>query len=109
MNKRYTAIIIFVIFAILLSAVFVTADSSDRKVVMVVIPGVSLQDLLSPDLPNIRKLIDESATGLMNSRTAGRPDGEEDRKIDPKYTPESGYLTLGAVYYHRAESISCFL
>lgn len=66
------------------------------KVVMVVLPAVSFEDLTSTDLPTIHKLIETGSVGLMNSRTAGRLDAKEDEYTDSKYAPESGYLTLGA-------------
>ena len=66
------------------------------KVVVVTMPAVSIEDLASADLPTIRRLMLEGAIGLMNSRTAGRLDAEEGDFVDPRYTPESGYATLGA-------------
>lgn len=69
---------------------------ASSKVVMVVLPAVSFEDLTSTDLPAIHKLIETGSVGLMNSRTAGRLDAKEGEYTDPKYTPESGYLTLGA-------------
>ena len=73
-----------------------TASKPSAKVVMVVLPAVSLEDLTSTNLPNIRKIMNTGAIGLMNSRTAGRPDDDESAYMDPKYAPESGYVTLGA-------------
>jgi hypothetical protein len=66
------------------------------KVVVVTMPAVSIEDLASADLPTIRRFMLEGAIGLMNSRTAGRLDAEEGDFVDPRYTPESGYATLGA-------------
>jgi len=66
------------------------------KVVMVVLPAVSVEDLASTDLPTIHKLMETGAVGLMNSRTAGRLDIPHGEYADSKYTPESGYLTIGA-------------
>ena len=66
------------------------------KVVMVVLPAVSFEDLNSADLPTIHKLIQTGSIGLMNARTGGRLDAEAGDYTDSKYTPESGYLTIGA-------------
>lgn len=82
----------------------VPAHAAPRpKVVMVVIPAVSLSDLASSDLPSFGKLMDRGSVGLMNSRTAGRMNPRTAGRIEteaesPKdsRTPESGYLTIGA-------------
>ena len=55
-----------------------------RKVVLVVMDGVTWEDCLCSRAPNLARLIREGAVGLMNTRTAGRP------------TREAAYLTLGA-------------
>ena len=55
------------------------------KVVMVVMPAASLRDLPSM-----------GAIGLMNSRTAGRLNLGTEEFTDGKYTPEAGYMTIGA-------------
>jgi len=72
------------------------APANPHKVVMIVLPAVSLTDIVSGDLPNLHKLIDHGAIGLMNARTAGRLDAKDgDYEIDG-YTPGSAYVTLGA-------------
>ena len=71
-------------------------QSHASKVVMVVLPAVSVEDLASTNLPTIHKLVETGSIGLMNSRTAGRLDVQPGEYADSKYTPESGYLTIGA-------------
>ncbi|MHB0999496.1 MAG: hypothetical protein ACYC27_09640 [Armatimonadota bacterium] len=107
MNKRYRTALLIISLA-LMTAVSVKAANPEapvstrhhtlnqKKVVMIVMPGMTMDDLVSPDLPNIRGLLDTGAIGLMNSRSAGQLDAEEDKSIDPKYAPESGYLTIGS-------------
>ena len=85
---------------VLLLTVFLMALAGQlhaaSKVVMVVLPAVSFEDLNSAGLPTIHKLIETGSVGLMNARTAGRLDIPEGERTNSKYTPESGYLTLGA-------------
>ena len=71
-------------------------QSHASKVVMVVLPAVSIEDLASTNLPTIHRLMETGSIGLMNSRTAGRLDIPDGEYADSKYTPESGYLTIGA-------------
>ena len=70
------------------------------KVVLLTIPGVTLDDLLafeSDPSSNINRIMHNGAIGLMNSRTAGRIlESPEAKNENPKYTPEAGYLTIGA-------------
>lgn len=66
------------------------------KVVMVVVPAVSLRDMASADLPNFGFLLDSGCVGLMNTRTAGRITTGNEDFTDGKYAPEAGYLTIGA-------------
>jgi len=74
-----------------------TRAAPSRKVVMAIVPAVSLNDLASKDLPNLRKLMNSGAVGLMNSRTAGRVQEEKlSESEDPRRASESGYLTIGA-------------
>lgn len=81
---------------ILLALLTVPAHAAPRsKVVMLVIPAVSLSDLASSDLPSFGMLMDRGSVGLMNSRTAGRIVAEAEIPNDNR-TPESGYLTIGA-------------
>jgi hypothetical protein len=66
------------------------------KVVLVVIPTLSLEDLSGGDMPNLHGLAGTSSVGLMNARTAGINDSDPGSFTDDMYTPESGYVTLGA-------------
>ncbi len=66
------------------------------KVVMVVIPAVSLRDMTSSNLPTFRGLAEHGCIGLMNSRTAGRINLGFEEFTDGKYAPEAGYMTIGA-------------
>lgn len=67
-----------------------------RKVVLIVLPAVSLDELAQSDLPNIHKLMNTGAVGLMNARTAGLINEDPGSFADSMYTPETGYVTLGA-------------
>ena len=96
--KRFSAYLLLLSLAVVACAAAppVSHSPDGRKVVMVVMPAVSLDDLTCTDLPTIRKLMATGSTGLMNSRTSGRLDPEAGSFTDPRYTPESGYVTLGA-------------
>ncbi len=59
------------------------ATNSDKKVVLIIIDRVSLNDYIKYDAKNIKKLINNGTVGLMNVRNA---DG---------YVDASGYLTFG--------------
>ncbi|MDI3281504.1 MAG: hypothetical protein QJR13_09060, partial [Bacillota bacterium] len=56
-----------------------------HKALLVLVPAAGLPDLIQASTPNLDRLLAErGAIGLLNTRTAGG------------YTPENGYLTLGA-------------
>ncbi|MHB1458078.1 MAG: hypothetical protein ACYC0V_14305 [Armatimonadota bacterium] len=104
MRKKLSlsTISVFALFLLLISNNTNSANDSvnNLKVVLLTIPGVTLDDLLAfkndPD-SNMNRIMHNGAIGLMNSRTAGRiPENPEAINENPKYTPESGYLTIGA-------------
>lgn len=69
----------------------ITASLQEKKVYMVVIDGLTLEDLNPASHTGFRKLLEQGAQGLMNCNTAG--DSSD---------PESTYITLGAGAHARA-------
>ena len=65
------------------------------KLVIVTIGGLSLEQLTSPNLPNIYKLIDAGAVGIMNIRPAAVR-GVSDEEIITGYSMGSCCATIGA-------------
>mgnify|MGYP005836958501 CR=1 FL=1 len=75
----------------------IVKSKTSKKVVVVVLPAVTIGDLMSTDLPNLQRLMRIGAMGLMNCRTAGRVLSKDNEGfINQRYTPESGYAVLGA-------------
>ncbi|MBI3947784.1 MAG: hypothetical protein HY321_17825 [Armatimonadetes bacterium] len=76
-----------------------------RIAVLVLIPAVSLDDLVSTPTEGIRSLLDTGAVGILNTRTGPSRAGRANRAIDSLVlhpeevrptTIEAGCLTLGA-------------
>lgn len=63
---------------------------------LVVMPALPPDALHSRHLTVMDDLCRRGAVALMNSRTGGRLDAEEGSFVDPRYAPESGYVTIGA-------------
>jgi len=76
-------VLIVAFFFIFLSILPVHAEEN-RKVVMIIIDKISLQDLNNTDLPNLQKLIRYGAIGLMNTNTGATKNASH------------SYLTIGA-------------
>lgn len=66
-----------------------SAQSKPRSVIVLVVPGLTAEDLTRPELPGLRALAANSAVGWMNTRTARVPGQTRDTK-------EAAYLTLGS-------------
>ncbi len=61
-----------------------TEARESRKVILIVIDGVGIEDLSHRDLIHLHGLIEKGAMGLMNTRTASR------------ISPTNNYLSIGA-------------
>lgn len=95
-HARVEALFLAIFLAIILLAMMAVppaaiaeeeADSSrtdSRKVVLVLIDGVSLEDLADSSLTNLHRLFTQGSVGLMNARPAGF------------FREGSSYLTIGA-------------
>jgi hypothetical protein len=59
-----------ILFLLLIITLTTTSAYATGKLVIVTIGGVSLDQLTSPNLPNISRLIDSGAVGIMNVRPA---------------------------------------
>lgn len=92
--------LLFAIFISLIvnNAYSANSTASPLKIVLLTIPGVTLDDLTASDSKSsIGEIMNNGAIGLMNSKTAGRIlEILEPRNENIKYTPEAGYLTIGA-------------
>jgi len=101
-SRRVLSLLSFAVFLAMVAGAAMTATLPLQghphagKVVMVVIPATSLQDFASNDLPTLHGLLDVGAVGLMNARTAGSLDYDPGEFSEGMYTPESGFVTLGA-------------
>ncbi|HXG24159.1 MAG TPA: hypothetical protein VNJ09_06345, partial [Chthonomonadales bacterium] len=67
----------------------VLAQPSEKRMIVIVVPGLRAADLTRPELSTLRLLAARGAIGWMNTRTARVPG----QKRDPI---EATYLTLGA-------------
>lgn len=64
-----------ILLAAVLSIALASASQAGGKFVIVTISGTSLDDIASPGLPNISRLIEKGAIGIMNARSASRIPG----------------------------------
>lgn len=67
----------------------ILAQTSEKQMIVIVVPGLRADDLKRPELTTLRRLATRGAIGWMNTRTARVPG----QKRDPI---EAAYLTLGA-------------
>ncbi len=72
-----------------------TAWAGNGKLVLVVAGGTSLNEILAPGLPNISRLLETGAIGVMNVRPASVKTFSDDVPIG-RYSMESGCVTIGA-------------
>lgn len=70
------------------------AWAAGGKLVLVTMGGTSLNEITSPGLPNISRLIRQGAVGVMNARPAGTKALPDD--IIGQYPMEFGCATIGA-------------
>lgn len=94
------AMLIFAV-AIISAPAFSIAQSSmmePAKVILLMIPGVTLDDLISMDRSsNIGRIMSQGGAGLLNTRTGGRiSEPGNASAFDSKYAPEASYLTIGS-------------
>ena len=74
-------LILFIFVSIPFSQTY--ASSTNKKAILIILDRTSLNDYSIYNLPNIKKLINTGALGLMNTKTAG------------SYSDASAYLTIG--------------
>lgn len=92
-NRRKKAIRSRIIVCLLFSAIIAAllpatasgATPKSKKVILVVMNAIQLEDLLATSAPNIKKLIESGGVGLMNARARGMSS-----------SPGNYYLSLGA-------------
>jgi len=79
-----------VLFTLLILLFAVPIWARPGPLIVILLPGTSLQDWKTADAPNLHFLMSRGALAVMNTRTARLP-GDKERE-----TPESAVLTLGA-------------
>ena len=82
--------ILFVFLLLFVGGFSARVNAASPALIVVLMPGTSLQDWQSADAPNLHRLMQTGALAVMNTRTAHLP-GERGRE-----TPQSALLTLGA-------------
>ncbi|SNX53856.1 hypothetical protein [Thermoanaerobacterium sp. RBIITD] len=84
MKKIIIAVLLFLMsLSFIPQNAFASTHDENKKVVLVIIDRVSLDDYIKYDAKNIQKLISSGTIGLMNTRSAN------------EYTDASGYFTFG--------------
>jgi hypothetical protein len=82
-------IVLVVVLALVVGLCTAYAQSHDKRLIIIVVPGLRADDLTRPELPTLRKLVANGAIGWMNTRTARVPG----QKRDPI---AAAYITLNA-------------
>src|SRR5215467_14294718 len=70
-------------------------QSSRPRVSILCVPELSSEDIRSPELQALQRIVSESTVGWMNARTA-RVAGRTDKKWSTRELEASAYMTLGA-------------
>lgn len=92
---NYKLLLASIIFVLVFQVGLLEAGEKERhspKVILIISDRISLKDLQSGDLTNLKLLLDEGSMGLIAAASAGRK------------TPESVYATVGAGSSSRAPS-----
>src|SRR6266571_4206187 len=89
---RYAALSLLLL---LISASCSCAQDVRRRVSILSIPGLTSRDLTRPEVPFLRSIVNESAVGWMNSRTA-RVVENFGKTSDAGVIEAAAYLTLGS-------------
>ncbi|MEN6519781.1 MAG: hypothetical protein ABFD46_01320 [Armatimonadota bacterium] len=85
-----------IIFAALVFIIAISgATAAGGKLVLVVMGGVSLDEIAIPELHNISFLVEKGAIGIMNARPASTRSFSDDTAVG-RYSMEGGCATIGA-------------